>query len=93
MKIDKTSRLRIWERFRPKWTLNRFGKKKALLAFEFAIVLSDTAKQLDIEMTLDIVLRAENLISREMGKSSAERFAGNMNVYILAVLEPKDGVK
>lgn len=67
-----------------------YGKKKAFLAFEFAIVLSDVASQMKIEMTKEIVIRAENLLEKELGYRSAEHFSCNMNVYILAILEPKD---
>ncbi len=60
------------------------------MAFEFAIVLSDVAKDLKIDMTRDIVLRAEELIVKEFGEHTAEHFACRMNVYALAVLEPKE---
>ncbi len=73
-----------------KWSINRFGKKKSLLAFEFGVVLSDVAKQLNIEMTQDIVLRAEKLLETELGGNSIEHFACNMNIYTLAILEPRD---
>ncbi len=74
------------------WSINKFGKQKTLLAFEFAIVLSDCAKQLNIEMTKEIVIRAEDLISVELRNNTAEHFACNMNVYALAILEPKDAI-
>ncbi len=32
------------------WSFNRFGKEKAILAFEFGIVLSDVAKQMNIAL-------------------------------------------
>ncbi len=72
------------------WSLSNFNKKKALLAFEFGVVLSDVAKDLKVEMTKEIVLRAEELLIKELGNNSPEHFACNMNVYSLAILEPKD---
>ena len=36
-----------------------------MLAFEFAVVLSETAKQLNIEMTKEIVIKAEKLLEGE----------------------------
>lgn len=65
-------------------------KRKKLLAFEFGIVLSDVAKQLDIEITKEIVERAEIVLEKELAHNSAEQFACNMNVLVLAILEPKD---
>ncbi len=67
-----------------------YGRSKAILAFEFATVLADTASQLDIPMTREIVADAENLIERELGPRTATHFACNMNVYVLAILKPKD---
>lgn len=81
---------KLFKKVRPSWPLSIFGKKKLLLAFEFGIVLSDVAKDLNIEMTREIVLRAEKLLENEMRHSTASDFACKMNVYTLAVLEPKD---
>lgn len=73
-----------------KWPFSWYSKKKAMLAFEFAIVLSDVAKDLNITMTKDIVLKAEKLVENELGPKTAKHFACHMNVYALAILEPKD---
>ncbi len=67
-----------------------FTKQKTILALEFGVVISDVAKNQNIEMTREIVLRAEKLLKEELGKRSAKHFACNMNVYTLAILEPKD---
>lgn len=72
------------------WKFKIYGKKKALLAFEFAVVLSDAAKDLGVPMTKEIVTEAEKIIENELGPKSAENFACNMNVYVLALLKPKD---
>jgi sulfur relay (sulfurtransferase) complex TusBCD TusD component (DsrE family) len=73
-----------------KWPFAWYGKKKAMLAFEFATVLAEAANHLKIPMTREIVKNAEKLIEKELGRESAEHFACNMNVYTLALLEPKD---
>ena len=65
-------------------------QKKILLAFEFAIVLSDAAHQLKIEMTKEIVLKAEEILKSELVKKSPESFSCQMNGLALAVLEPVD---
>lgn len=70
-----------------------YSKAKALLAFEFAIVLSDVAHELKLEVTPEIVKKAEDLLVEELGRGSSEKFAASMNVYVLAVLEPKDNDK
>ncbi len=70
------------------WFISRYNKQKTILAFEFAIVLSDVAKDMGIPMTREIVERAENLLDAELAKETAEHFAGHMNILALAVLEP-----
>lgn len=67
-----------------------YSKKKAMLAFEFATVLADTASQLGVPMTRELVAEAEKLLERELGHSTPTHFACNMNVYVLAILKPKD---
>ncbi len=61
-----------------------------MLAFEFAIVLSDVASQLKVPMTTEIVVEAEKLLEEELGHKTAQDFACSMNVYVLALLKPKD---
>ena len=73
-----------------KFPFSWYNKKKTMLAFEFATILADAAKGLNIPMTQEIVIRAENLLEKELGHCTAEHFACNMNVYVLAILEPKD---
>ncbi len=72
------------------WKFKIYGKKKAMLAFEFATIIAEAASQLKIPMTREIVLEAEKLLEKELGPKSAENFACNMNVYALAILKPKD---
>lgn len=67
-----------------------FGEQKLRLAFEYAITLSDVAKQLNIEITPEIVDRAEGIILKEFTSKSPERVAIEMIPNILAMLEPKD---
>lgn len=88
--MKKITWRQLFRLVRRSFKINVFSRQKLLLSFEFAIVLSDVAQQLKIEMTRDIVLRAEQLLENEMRHSTAEGFACNMNVYALAVLQPKD---
>ncbi len=73
-----------------KFPFSWYSKKKAILAFEFATVLADTASQLNIPMTREIVVEAEKLLEAELGHCTPSHFACNMNVYVLAILKPKD---
>ena len=73
-----------------KWPFSWYGKKKAFLAFEFAMVLAESAAQLKVPITKELVEKAEKLIENELGSKSAKNFALHMNMYVLAILEPKD---
>jgi len=68
----------------------RYNEQKAILAFEFAVILSEVAKQLNIEMTREIVMKGEEVLVNEMRNETAQSFACKMNSLALAVLEPKD---
>ncbi len=80
----------ILKNLKPNISISRFGKQKAILAFEFAVVLSDTAHELGVSMNKEMILRAEDLIMKELGGHTAEHFACNMSVYALAILEPME---
>ncbi len=73
-----------------KFPFSWYTKKKTILAFEFATVLAETASQLKVPMTRELVLEAEKLIDKELGPKTVENFSCNMTVYILAILKPKD---
>lgn len=88
--LQKITWKQLFKSITPNWSLNPFSKKKTLLAFEFGIVLSNVAKQLNIEVTPEIVAQAEKILEKELIYRSSQQFACNMNVYILAVLEPKE---
>ncbi len=66
-----------------------FGKKKLILAFEYAVTLADVVHQNKAELTPEIVERMEAIILKEFPAKSAERLAIDMNVNVLAALEPK----
>ncbi len=88
--MKKITWRQLFRKIQPNYYFGKYNQKKVLLAFEFAIVLSDAANQLKIEMTREIVKRAEDLLKKEMEKGTAEDFACQMGVFVLAVLEPKD---
>ena len=66
-----------------------FSEKKLLLAFEYAIVLSDVAKERGITLSPEIIARAEEIIKKEFRTKDATRLSVDMIVNILASLELK----
>lgn len=67
-----------------------FGKKKLLLAFEYSAVLHDSAHELGITITPEIIERAEILVLNEFKNKGKERLALEMIPNIMAILEPKE---
>ncbi len=88
--LPKMTWSKFFKSLKPEWHFGKYTEQKAMLAFEFAIVLSDVAHDLKIEMTREIVLRAEDILLLELGNQTAEQFANRMNVLAIAVLEPKE---
>ncbi len=66
-----------------------FGKKKLLLAFEHGFVISELAKEKGVELTPEIMKRAEEIIVDSCQRNSAERIALDMIPNILSVFETK----
>jgi len=88
MKEKKITWNHIFHRLKPTWPPNIFGKKKLLLAFEFGVILRDAAESLDVRVTPEMVIKAEDLLLNECRTGTAEKFACNMTMYTLAVLQP-----
>lgn len=69
------------------WKPKFFNKQKLLLAFEYGVVLGDVAKQKGVEVTPEMVKRAEHLIEQEFTNNTAERLALDMIPNLLAIFE------
>jgi len=69
----------------PKFPL--FGKKKLLLAFEYGVVLAEVAQKQGIEMTPELIKKAEIMIENEFRNESLSRLSGTMIINILSVFE------
>ena len=69
------------------WMPHLYNKQKLLLAMEYGLVLSETAHARGVELTPDIVKRAEDLIEKEFKGQTAEYCATHMVPNILAVFE------
>ena len=64
-----------------------FGKKKLKLAFEYGLTIADVAKQQNVELTPEIIDRAEHIILEEFSTKSPTRVFVDMIPNILAVFE------
>lgn len=80
----------LFRSLKPSWPPHIFGKQKLLMAFEFGINISEVAKEMKIEVTPEMVKRAENILLEECRTNTAKHFACNMISYTLAVFEPND---
>ena len=67
-------------------TLNSMDK--ILLAFEYGLILSEAAKELGIEVNSELSEKAEEVIKAEFETRTIEDLAKDMNVNILAILQP-----
>ncbi len=64
-----------------------FNRKKLILAFEYGLVLSETAKKQNIEITSEMVDKAERMIENEARTQSDSRMATQMIPNILSIFE------
>ena len=64
-----------------------YGKKTVLLAFEFGLVLSETAKSDNIEITGDFSKKAEKIFLKEIKLNGFKKTALSFTPLLLACLE------
>lgn len=64
------------------------SNKKLLLAFEFGIHIADVAKEQGVELTPELVKRAEHILLNEFQTRGAQYIANNWNALLLSVFEP-----
>jgi hypothetical protein len=64
-----------------------YSKKKLLLAVEYGVILSETAKQRGVELTPDMVKKMEVIVENEFNNKDATRVSVEMIPNILAVFE------
>lgn len=65
-----------------------YSNKKLLLAFEYGLILGESARDKGIELTPEIVARAEEIIQKEFVKNNSLQLAKDMIPNILAMFEP-----
>lgn len=64
-----------------------FQKRKLLLAFEYGIMISEVATRNKIELTPEMIVRAEEIMLKEFSSKNPQRIAVDMTVNTLAVFE------
>lgn len=64
-----------------------YGNKSLLFAFEFGLVLSESAKDMGIKLTPEISARAEEVIINELRTNGSRKSNLNFIPLVLAVLE------
>ncbi len=77
----------------PRLPIPLFGSVKLRLAFEFGVIMSDVARGMKIELTPEIVSRAEEILLDQCKRANAVAFAGQMNACALAAFQPVDWKK
>lgn len=65
----------------------KYSKEKLILAFEYGLTIARTAHEMNVEMTPDLVERAEKMIEGEFSAQSPTHLAGNMVPNILSAFE------
>lgn len=64
-----------------------FGLKKLKLAFEYGMVLAKTAQEMKVEITPELMEKAEIMLAGEFSSQSAEQLAIDMAPNILSAFE------
>lgn len=64
-----------------------FGKQKFLLAFEYGLAIARTAHQMKVELTPELVAKAEEMLLNEASTHTASHFGNNMVPNIMSVFE------
>jgi len=64
-----------------------FGRKKLFLAFEYGLILSEVAQKQGVELTPEIVARAEKMIENEFKNNDPTHLATQIVPLIMSVFE------
>jgi len=64
-----------------------FGRKKLFLAFEYGVVLAEVAQKQGVELTPEIVERAERMIENEFKNNGPTHLATQIVPLIMSVFE------
>ncbi len=64
-----------------------YSRQKLLLAFEYALVIADVARTHNVEITPELVKRAEEMLVSEFSKKNPTRLSVDMLPNVLSVFE------
>lgn len=64
-----------------------FGRKKLFLSFEYGVVLSQVAQNQGVELTPEIIEKAERMIENEFKHGNPTRLAVDIIPNILSIFE------
>jgi len=64
-----------------------FGEKKLKLAFEYGMMIANTAHEMEYEITPELMERAEVMLMGEFSSQTAEQLAIDMGPNILSAFE------
>jgi len=67
-----------------------YSEKTLLMAFEFGLVLSESAKKMNVAMTPEISERAEKIVVAELKSKGARQTALNFIPLVMASLEVEE---
>jgi hypothetical protein len=67
-----------------------YGNKTLRIVFEFALVMSEVAKERGIELTAAMSSRAEYMLINELRTNGLQKTVMNFTPLILAALEVKE---
>ena len=67
-----------------------YSEEKLRLAFEYGLSISETAHEMKVELTPEIVTRGEDILVDVCSYETAQDVAVNMVPNILATFEPKE---
>jgi len=73
--------------------LNIYTKQEVIMGLEFAIILSDTARALDIELGARSIERAEEIYINELKENGVGKTALNFIPLLMTILEEDKIIK
>lgn len=66
-----------------------YSNKKLRLAFELGLTIADTCKQHNIEVTPDLIKKAEEVLVKEFTRSNPTKLSVDFIPILLSILESK----
>lgn len=86
-KLKKVTWKQLWRFIIDSLKPSIFGKKKLLMAFEYGLTISEVAHKQKVELTPEIIEKAEKIILDSFSRNTTEKVATEMLPIILAVFE------